>query len=284
MPYLSSFPRMVLEPGDKFIPRVISKTIVGQYAPPKPLMTRASKVASLGSCFANEIYKVLKARNMQAEHIFMDETWNSAFALSTFFEWIINNAPIPPHFADTTGIDNHQIQEVRQRLSTAEVFILTFGLSLCTYDEVGNLYITKTSADEGADASTKKVMRQTTVEENEAAILHCIKLLRTLCPNAAIVLTLSPVPLIGSISHNASVPSNMISKSVLRIALDKVMWRRVDGVYYWPSYEIVNWYGNHVERAYGDDDRDARHVRQKVVDTIADQFLAHYLQPEERAT
>jgi hypothetical protein len=273
MAYTSSFPRMFLEPNDPFIGRVATKTIIGPYAPAAPLISKTSRLASLGSCFAEEIANVLKQRKLDIEYLFLDEHWNSAFALRNFLGWLINNEKIPAHYNEALEIENAQIPHLKAHLAATDVFIVTFGLSLCTFDEKGDL----TLASKAAPGQGPLNMRQTTVEENETAILKCIDLLKKLCPHATIVMTLSPVPMLGTRTNKASVPANTISKSVLRIALNNVMERSLPDVYYWPSYEIVNWYGNHVERSFGDEDRDARHVRKKVVDIVADLFLENYV-------
>lgn len=272
---------MLVGPDDKFINRVIAKTIIGPYAPVAPLITKASKVASLGSCFAEEISKVLRARELDVEYFFLDELWNSAFALDGILTSIMSGTPVRLGRKDEWAEMNaEKMVQIRQRLQDVELFIFTFGLSLCWFNSSGALVLKEqvnVSKNNATAHVADSVMRQTTVEENEAAILRCLQHVRQLSPKASIVMTLSPVPLLGTLAEIPSVPANTISKAVLRLALDKVHSRKLEGVYYWPSYEIVTWHGCHVDRAFGDEDRDARHVRQKVIDLVGDLFVGSYV-------
>ncbi len=259
---MSAFPRALIGPDSAALTRVIEKTIIGSYAPNAPLVSRKSKVSSIGSCFAREISLVLQNQNVPTVWVPMAETSNSAFALSEFLQ-----SPENP----------------LSQLADADLIILTFGMSLCWFNSKGEFVAQAPDASEAMPSTTARkmdgtfYMRQTTVEENEKAIQNCLDQIRALKPNAHIVMTLSPVPLAGTRYDIPAVPANTISKAVLRSAIENVRSRQPEDVYYWPSYEIVTWYGCHVERSFGDADLDARHVKRSVVDMIADLFLKTYI-------
>jgi hypothetical protein len=75
--------------------------------------------------------------------------------------------------------------------------------------------------------------------------------------------------------------ADCVSKSVLRVALDQVMSDGREGVYYWPSYEVVRWAGAHLPwPAYGLHNRKPRDVSKRIVAEIIDAFVEAYYTPE----
>jgi hypothetical protein len=75
--------------------------------------------------------------------------------------------------------------------------------------------------------------------------------------------------------------ADCVSKSVLRVALDQVMGDGREGVYYWPSYEVVRWAGAHLAwPAYGLHNRKPRDVSKRIVAEIIDAFVEAYYTPE----
>jgi len=97
---------------------------------------------------------------------------------------------------------------------------------------------------------------------------------------APIVLTLSPVPLKATFRGISCVTADCVSKSTLRVAIDSVLGHSLEGVYYWPSFEIVKWLGPHVPwPAYGSAEKDSRHVAQYLVAHIIDAFVEAFYTP-----
>jgi hypothetical protein len=65
------------------------------------------------------------------------------------------------------------------------------------------------------------------------------------------------------------------------VALDQVMSDGREGVYYWPSYEVVRWVGAHLPwPAYGLHNRKPRDVSKRIVAEIIDAFVEAYYTPE----
>lgn len=285
--FLSPFPRRLKDLSDPIVRKAIERFIVDPNAPPEPLVTPASVIATMGSCFSGEIAKALTARGFSARQNFLQESWNSAFAVEHFLRFILDGAPLPDTFKTVQFTEDERARN-NKGLSNCDLFILTLGLSLCWFTTSGHLVLHPKDVEDGyspenvrrfQDYSSQLVMRQTSVDENAAAIKRCVDIIARHNPNAHIVLTLSPIPLNGAVCENGSVAANTVSKATLRAAIDQVMREKRPGLLYWPSYEIVTWYGAHVERAFGDDDRDSRHLRQKVIDIIADCFMARYVKP-----
>ncbi len=119
-------------------------------------------------------------------------------------------------------------------------------------------------------------MRHTSVGDNERAIRSIIDGLREINPTIKIVLTVSPVPLNRAIGLGSSVRADAISKSTLCVATANVMADQPEGVFYWPSYEIVKWLAPHIAPAFAADDGNLRHVNRELVALIISLFLKYY--------
>lgn len=284
--YLSGFPSKAFSAEIKNIPWIIKKSIIGNLAPEKPLIGKDAKVWSIGSCFADEIARMFHERKIPAYNMHLEDQWISAFALKLVLSWIIHDTPLGEE--TLTGRDKRwgAREKLKSIVERADILIVTLGVSLCWFDLQGRLVIdpaaSKLNSDERISrAGEAHVMRQTTVDENTAEITACIDLIRSVRPNLPIILTLSPVPMVASIADMPIIPSSVVSKAILRAALENIRIKNLPNVYYWPSYEIVTWYGAHIERAYGDEDRDARHVRQHVIDLIGDAFIEAYFDQSE---
>ena len=115
--------------------------------------------------------------------------------------------------------------------------------------------------------------RVTTVEENRENLERIYSIIRAKRPGATIILTLSPVPLVATFRPVSCITANVVSKAVLRVAVDELM--RENGtdpeLHYWPSYEIVKEY---CREPYDDDNR---HVKPEIVSRIMDAFAKFYL-------
>ncbi|NSY19766.1 GSCFA domain-containing protein [Neorhizobium sp. AL 9.2.2] len=95
--------------------------------------------------------------------------------------------------------------------------------------------------------------------------------LKSVNPNARIILTVSPVPLVATYEKRHVLVSNAYSKSVLRVAADAVSRLR-DDVEYFPSYEIIT--GSYNNGLYFEADK--RNVTSAGVDHVMGVFLRHY--------
>ena len=61
------------------------------------------------------------------------------------------------------------------------------------------------------------------------------------------------VGVILAVTDGSPIAANNVSKAVLRAALHEVMARKEPNVFYWPSYEIVEWIGKYVALVWGQD-------------------------------
>ena len=123
--------------------------------------------------------------------------------------------------------------------------------------------------------------RTTSVSENKENLQKIIEMIREINENTKIVLTLSPVPLKGTLNTPSVMQADSISKSTLRIAINEIMTNNPSGVSYWPSFEMVRWLGVYFENVFGLEDGRSGHVSSYVIDNIIELFLNHHSEDQE---
>jgi hypothetical protein len=79
-----------------------------------------------------------------------------------------------------------------------------------------------------------------------------------------------------SFEYDSAMTADCVSKSVLRVAADEIMRKRLANVFYWPSFEIVRWAGGHNGPVFGTADGSEFHVSEPLVDAIVGQFVATF--------
>jgi hypothetical protein len=277
---------------DNELGRLIRDWVVPGHAPPAGRLTAADTVITLGSCFAQELRRYLDAVGVPVGKVMIPSGLNNTFAILDFMSWTVtgeetgrafrydrtSQGEIRPWKESETRRDGH-LGDLRQ----AGAFVFTLGLAEVWQDrETGGVFW-RGVPEEIFDAG-RHVFRLSTVEENEANLVRIVELIRSENATAPILLTLSPVPLAATFREISCVTADCVSKSVLRVALDRLMDRKLEDVYYWPSFEIVRWCGAHLPwRSYGLDDQNPRHVSRYLVGEIIDAFIEAFYTPAAAA-
>lgn len=233
----------------------VPKYILHGWAPAEPIISPSTQITAFGSCFAANISNWLSKRNFRvlnkaedakrAYVVACGEGMVNSFVIRQQFEWAWEGKTFDQplwhgYRAEEYGYDPEVQVETRRIFDETDVFILTFGLSEVWYDEpTGNVFW-RTIPKDVYDPERHK-FRVSTVEENKANLLAIYDLIRKHRPDAKILFTLSPIPLIATFRDNSCLTSNAVSKAVLRVAIDEVLRekRHEGALYYWPSYEIV---------------------------------------------
>ncbi len=266
---------------------LIRDYVIPGHIPTEPLLGADDQVVAVGSCFARELRKYLAEAGFASGHFWVPEGLNNTFAILDFVSWIVTGEETAGGFR-YDRLPSGEIAEwkpeqervdYQDALATAGVFVFTFGLAEVWEDkETGGVFWR--GVPESIFDGDRHVFRLTSVEENEANILRTIQLLRTVNATAPIVLTLSPVPLGATFRGISCMTADAVSKSTLRVALDRVMATGPAGVYYWPSFEVVRWAGGHLDwRAYGIPDNKPHHVSRYLVAKIIDAFVEAFYTP-----
>lgn len=231
------------------------KFVLNGWLPDAPLIDKSTQITAFGSCFAANISNWLSERNFRvlnkaddatrAYVVTMGEGMVNSFVIRQQFEWAWENRVFDQplwhgYKAEEFGYDEEIRLETKRIFDETDVFILTFGLSEVWYDDpTGNVFW-RTIPKDVYDPERHK-FRLSTVEENRDNIRAIYDLIRRYRPDAKIIVTLSPVPLIATFRDVSCITANSVSKATLRVAVDEVVTAvRDEGhMFYWPSYEMV---------------------------------------------
>jgi hypothetical protein len=174
---------------------------------------------------------------------------------------------------DEAAADRKQhLAAVRSMFETLDVFVFTLGLTECWRSrEDGAVFPICPGVEGGAFDPDRYEFYNQSVEDVVGDLAAFRDGLADVNPNAKIVLTVSPVPLVATAEPGAHVLSaTTYSKSVLRVAAE-TMRQRFGNVHYFPSYEIVTAAFN--RGGYFADD--LRNVVEDGVDHVMRLFMAH---------
>ena len=253
------------------------KWVTQGWEPAERIVTPDTRITAFGSCFAANISNWLAARNYNiltrdegsnAYVVKCGEGMVNSFVIRQQFEWAFEGKKFEQdlwhgYSAESYGYDEEIRRQTHDIFSKTDLFILTFGLSEVWYDEVTGGVFWRSIPQDAYDPTRHK-FRVTTVEENRENIRAIYDLIRTHRPDAKIICTLSPVPLIATFRPVSCISANSVSKAVLRVAIDELMRELGDeGVlHYWPSYEIVT------DVFHSPFKQDRRHLPRAVLDFI----------------
>ncbi len=233
----------------------VQKYVLEGWLPDRPMITPDTRITAFGSCFAVNISNWLSKRHFRvltrdntakrAYVVSCGEGMVNSFVIRQQFEWAWENKVFEQplwhgYNAEEYGYDPEAQAHTKAIFDQTDLFILTFGLSEVWYDEpTGNVFW-RTIPKDVYDPKRHK-FRVASVVENRENIAAIYKLIRKHRPNAQVIVTLSPIPLIATFRANSCITSNSVSKASLRVAIDEVMREhQKDGwLYYWPSYELV---------------------------------------------
>ena len=161
---------------------------------------------------------------------------------------------------------------VREMFETLDVFVFTLGLTECWRSkEDGAVFPVCPGVEGGTFDPEKYEFYNQTAEDVTADLTAFRNALHAVNPEAQIIFTVSPVPLVATAVPGEHVLSaTTYSKSVLRVAAETVR-RSFDNVHYFPSYEIIT--GAFSRGAYYAPD--LRNVLEDGVAHVMRLFLAH---------
>lgn len=162
---------------------------------------------------------------------------------------------------------------VRRLLVELDVFVFTLGLTeTWAAAEDGAVYPVCPGVPAGRFDPERHLLQNHGVDEVAADLDLLITLLRSINPGAAVVLTVSPVPLVATALDRHVMVSTAYSKSVLRVAAEEVSQQH-ERVAYFPSFELIS-SPFHRGQYFADD---LRSVTEPGVSHVMQLFLQHYL-------
>lgn len=281
--------------------------------PPQPglRITRKTPIASMGSCFAREIRKVLLKENYayiteESHHpaaVHASAAWErsyNTFSMRQIFEYTFTDwqpdcrwwtAPVSRRIQDPYRriilYDNRAAAEAdfarhrihsRNALERAEVLILTLGLTEIWVDSGDKSVICLPSGpyvNEGGDM-TRYRFRVSRHAENLANLERIHALMAAHNPRCALLVTVSPVHLWATFRTDLDIISaSCNSKSTLRAAADEFAAGH-DNVFYFPAFELATIYQPLMGRTWFSDSKENFHVNKHTVKFIMHNFFKMY--------
>ncbi len=274
-------------------PDAIDKYILHGWTPEAPFITRETCVTAFGSCFAKHISQFLQQRgyttgaslvekgiiaDFQDSHVIeFGEGIVNTFAVLQQFEFAYENKSFAENLwygsDGQLAVYNEHIRSATAKLfEQTEVFILTLGLSEVWYNKITGEVFWRAIPREQFDPDVHG-FKVSTCRENIDNLEKLYALIRKHKPDAPLIFTLSPIPLVATFRPVSCVTASTVSKAILRAALDELVRNHEHDkqLYYWPSYEIVKEF---FTDPYVDDNR---HVKPEVLDTVMSKFEQYYL-------
>lgn len=167
------------------------------------------------------------------------------------------------------------LNEITRTAFEADVVFLTLGLTEAWFDTTTGLILNdQVSALRPAEADQDRfAFRVLSFSENRAALEGIHDLLRRHGkPGCRMIVTVSPVPLLATLTPKDVLIANTYSKAVLHAVASEFCASRPDADYF-PSYEMV--LHAKPEAAW---ERDLRHVREDMVERIMRAFVQAYVE------
>ncbi len=256
-------------------PDAIAKYFLKGWMPAAPFIDENTNIIAFGSCFASNIsnylnnigYNVATKKDNVAYVSRLGDGIVNTHAIRQQFEWAWeNNTPAVDlwhgYKAEEFGYDEQVRLKTKELFDSADLFIITLGLSEVWYDEPTGEVFWRAVPYDKFDPSRHK-FRVATHEESLTNLRAIYSLIRKHKPGTPIVFTLSPIPLAATFRDVSCITANAVSKAILRSALDQLYRESKpsdEKLYYFPSYEIVL---NAFKNQFG---ADGRHAHPHVLD------------------
>lgn len=266
-------------------PDAIADYFINGYAPQQKLINKNTVITAFGSCFAGNVSRYLTAKGYTvnahdwdhnlSDLIRIDEIMVHTPALRAQFEWAFEDRELGSVFigtAEEKAKTYHCMEQCKAMIRNTDFFIITLGLTEAWYDKLNQQYLWKFVPNKKLDPDRFE-NRFVSFAENMANLQKIYQLIRQHTPNATIVMTLSPIPLLGTYHGKSVIAANTASKATLRAVLHEFLTtQNDDNLFYFPSYEIVNFFLQNQWKI------DFRHITPEAVEQVMQIFDKYYLE------
>lgn len=235
-------------------PGALSGHVLAGWMPDTPFIDRDTTIVAFGSCFAGHIsrylnnlgFDVATRQDTKAYVSVMGDGMVNVFAICQQFEWAWENKVPAVELwhgfkAEEFGYDEAVRLKTRELFDSADVFVITLGLSEIWYDEpTGEVFWRAVPFDKFNPERHK--FRVASVIETYENLERIHQLIRRHRPDAAIIFTVSPIPLSATFRPVSCLTASSASKAILRAAVDELCRRKQPEdrrLFYYPAYEIV---------------------------------------------
>jgi len=228
----------------------------------------------MGSCFAKNIAEALGKRGVQTHAYRVHEEANSPLLNELLLECLVSKNPS----AQATDLFEKEVTASARELFLKDLrnaagFILTVGVGISCFESASGRLVIRPNPREGHDC-TWRVLRPREISDS---IRRFVAMLRGVNPKLQIVVTVSPVPLFRSFRTPSALVEDCLSKSALRLGVQKVIEQDA-AIAYWPTFEFFRWFGSHIGPVFGVDDNLPRHPNREHVQVALDAFARHFFE------
>jgi len=188
--------------------------------------------------------------------------------------------PFRPHvepdgFASIGALQDDRTRHLaatRRMFETVEVFVFTLGLTEAWRSRIdGGVFPVCPGCSVGTFDPNRHEFVNFGVRESTDALFAFVEGFRAVNPNAKVILTVSPVPLLATMTPQHVIQATTYSKSVLRVAAEEAR-QHFPHVDYFPSFEIIMATNRTQEFFAGD----RRTVTKTGVERVMDLFFHRY--------
>lgn len=131
------------------------------------------------------------------------------------------------------------LKATKTAFESADVLVFTFGLTEGWVSALdGSTYPACPGTISGTFDPKKYKFHNFELNEIISDMSEFIELLRANNPKVRFILTVSPVPLVATATNHHVLTATTYSKSVLRVAAEKIC-QNIPGVHYFPAYELI---------------------------------------------
>lgn len=284
-------PKQVMRQADDGLARFVLQG----WTPPEPFIKRDQLITSLGSCFAAHVTTFLdeqgfnvSLKDAKVENSYVirfGEGLANTFAVRQQLEWGFGEKEFDEALwfgadKEVAAPDDNVRRETEDLLNRTDVFIITLGVSEVWYDKQTGEVAWRAIPEQIFDEN-RHGFRVSTVEENRENLTAIREIILRHRPEAKLIFTLSPVPLMATFRDVSCISASSVSKAVLRVALDEFVRSLPKGqgdTWYYPSYEAIM----HFFREPFTDDN--RHPKPKYVQKVLYHFLRFFCVREDVQT
>lgn len=258
-----------LECPEKTFPRYLFNMDI----PEDFILSEQSKIITLGSCFAENIARILSKKGFTANNITLGEVINSTYANLFYLRRVVGAdlCKVGEVIAERLGRDPIEDQAL---FTEADISIITLGVAPCFFEmNTDNFVMFREREFTFHQLGEKYKWRNTSVAENVDNLKEIIAIIKKLNPKIRIVLTVSPIPLVCTFDYDSAIVADCVSKATLRAAVDETIRDIPGSVLYWPSFEAFRWIGAYSQGVYGADDGCSCHASEHILEIIFDLFI-----------
>lgn len=299
-------PRDTLNALNRFPRRNLSRCLGALWYPtlrPKFILPRSARVFTIGSCFARHVEECLASAGIEIAtrdyHVPKTEwpyrpqgilnEYNPA-SIAQRVQWALKEQSAPrsticalhdgvidlllPSRQSVSSaradLRRTEIAALYSRLKWSDLVVVTLGLIEAWFDrEAGVVLSGKPPEAVLKQYPSRFLWYQMDISECTSRLQIAFETLFDRVPNAKVLLTVSPVPLLATFSEDDAITANSYSKAVLRVCAH-LLRDKHGSVDYYPAYEMVEMAG---PDAF---DNDGVHVRDAVVREVTSRMLNLY--------